>query len=129
MDIEFEGICYVVVQCNRSHPIAEHQHRLVWYPERALSVLGCVQYRPFVKSIVTENPWIISCYPNEKVRIWKKDFREIWGWHWPDDQTYGKSVNGITMGLLGVRQTIPSIAYDGGKEIEKLIATLDESYA
>jgi hypothetical protein len=39
----------------------------------------------------------------------------------PNDQTYGASINKITMTMLGIRQTIPAIAYDGGKEIKKLI--------
>ena len=123
MNIELEGICYVVVQCNKSHPISEYMHDLIWYPERTRTLLECVQYRPYVKSIVTENPWIISCYSSEKVRIWREG-----RWQWPDNQTYGYSVNGIMCSLIGLRQTIPSIALDGGTEVEKLIEKLENSY-
>lgn len=118
--IEFENTCYVLLQTNKVHPIAYEKHNLVWYPERAMTLLDCVQYIPYVKSIVTENPWIIACYDRDNVRVWDKEH----GWIVPNDQTYGASVNKITMCLLGIKQTIPSIALDGGERIRKLIGEL-----
>jgi len=117
MKIDYENTCYVLLQTNSIHPIAHERHNLIWYPERSMTLLDCVQYKPYIKSIVTENCWIISCYDQEHVRIWDKKRN----WIRPNDQTYGASINKITMTMLGIRQTIPSIAYDGGKEIKKLI--------
>ena len=119
--IEFENTCYVLLQTNNIHPIAYERHNLMWYPERALTLLDCVQYRPYVKSVVTENPWIIACYDRDNVRVWNKEYGD---WIPPNDQTYGSSVNGITMRVLGIRQTIPSIALDGGEMIKKLIDSI-----
>ena len=117
MKIDYENTCYVLLQTNSIHPIAHERHNLIWYPERSMTLLDCVQYKPYIKSIVTENCWIISCYDQEHVRIWDKKRN----WIRPNDQTYGASINQITMCLLGIRQTIPAIAYDDGKEIKKLI--------
>ena len=121
-NIEFKGICYVLLQIDKFHPIAKVRHDLIWYPERSMSLLGCIKYRPYVKSIVTENPWLIACYSREHVRIWVKDY----GWRSPNNQTYGASVNNITMTLLGIRQTIPSTPLDGGDAINALILKLEE---
>ena len=87
-----------------------------------MTLLDCVQYRPYVKSIVTENPWLISCYHRDSVRVWVKER----GWVPPNHQTYGMSVNGIRHYILKIHQTIPAIAFDGGDEIEKLIEKLKE---
>ncbi len=122
MKIEFENTCYVLLQINQIHPIAHERHKLIWYPERAMTLVDCVNYRPFVKSVVTENPWIISCYSRENVRVWDNG-----KWVWPDVQTLGKSVNGIIMGLLGIRQTIPSAVY-GFDRMEKLVSKLEKTY-
>jgi len=119
-DIEYKHTCYVLLQIEKLHPIAHKRHELAWYPERGMPLLECVQYRPYVVSIVTENPWLISCYDRENVRVWHKEH----GWIRPNDQTYGASINKITMSLLGIRQTIPSTPLDGGKTIEKLIEKL-----
>lgn len=115
--VELNGICYVLLQVGKVHPITDKRHDLAWYPERGMTLLDCVQYRPYVKSIVTENPWLIACYKKENVRVWDADH----GWVMPDRETYGASVNSITMCLLGIRQTIPSTPMDGGKAIRKLI--------
>ena len=85
-------------------------------------MLDCVQYKPYVKSVVTENPWIIACYDRDNVRVWNKEH----GWIPPNNQTYGGSVNGIRHHVLKIHQTIPAIALDGGGEIKKLIKKLME---
>ena len=122
--MELENTCYVLVQINKTHPIAFERFNLAWYPERTMTFLECVQYRPYVKSIVTENPWLISCYDSENVRVWHKEH----GWVRPNDQTYCASVNGITIKLLGVHQTVPSVTFDGGTAVKKLIEKLEDSY-
>ena len=118
--INYTNTCYVLVQIDEIHPIAHVRHDLIWYPERTMTLLDCVQYIPYVKSIVTENPWLISCYPRENVRVWDS----VIGWIMPNNETYGASINHITMSLLGIRQTISSFALDGGKSIRKLIEEL-----
>ena len=96
--LELKGVCYVLVQIGVIHPITAERHSLQWYPERAMTLLDAVQYLPYVDSVVTENPWIIACYPRENVRVWD----DLRGWVMPDFQTYGASVNKIIMGLLGI---------------------------
>ncbi len=120
--IDLDHICYVLVQIDVIHPIAHKKHELIWYPERGMTLLDCVQYIPYVKSIVTENPWLISCYSGENVRVWDS----VYGWSMPNSETYGASVNYITMQLLGIRQTISSVALDGGESIKSLIKKLKE---
>ena len=69
-ELQLKGKCYVLVQINHIHPCADPmRHEMIWYPERAMTLLDCVRYKPYVQSIVTENPWIISCYQQENVRI------------------------------------------------------------
>lgn len=118
-----EGICYVLPQVNVAHPITDQRHDLAWYPEREMTLLEQVQYRPYVKSVVTESPWIIGCYDHNDVRIWKDG-----EWVRPNDQTYGASVNKIMMKIIGVRQTIASTPLDGGTEIKGLIKKLEKGY-
>lgn len=120
--IKLEGTCYVLLQINTIHPITYIRHDLIWYPERYLNLLECVQYRPYIKSIVTENAWLISCYDRNNVKIWHKEY----GWVSPNNQTYGASVNQINSHLLGIKQTIPSVMLDGGDAIKKLIDKLKD---
>ena len=120
-DIQLNGLCYVLLQIGKAHPIAKFQHDLAWYPERSLTLLECVQYKPYVISIVTENPWLIACYKQEEVRVWDSEEQE---WKWPQRQTYGASVNNITLTLLGINQTIPSCTLDGGEQVQKYIKTI-----
>jgi hypothetical protein len=124
-DIKHVGLCYVLVQTpNIVHPIVEHRHDVVWYPERALTLIDCMNYRPFVKSIVTENPWLIACYDREHVRVWDVEH----GWIRPNHQTYGASVNNITMTILKFSCTIPAQVLDGGEQLQKQINKLEETY-
>ena len=113
--IQLEGHCYVLIQGNWIHPIAHRRYELLWYPERGLTLLERHHYQPYVKSIVTEDAWLIGCYPREKVRVVYEDG----SWQCPDIQTYAASHNGITLRLLGIRSTIPAMTFDGGKEIQQ----------
>ncbi len=119
--INYTNTCYALLQIDKIHPIAHLRHDLIWYPERGMSLLDRIQYKPYVKSVVTECPWIIACYDRENIRVWEKER----GWVTPDTQTYGGSVNGIRHHILKIHQTIPSIALDGGTEIKKLIDKLN----
>ncbi len=120
--IKYTNTCYVLLQIDTIHPIADVRHDLEWYPERAMTLIDCINYRPYVKSIVTENAWLISCYDRENVRVWDR----LRGWIMPNNQTYGASVNNINMTILGIRNTIPSTPLDGGESIKKLIEKLKE---
>jgi len=122
-ELRFEENCYALLQTDKIHPIAYNRYDLHWYPERGLPLIKQIKYKPYVKSIVTESPWLISCYPQENVWIWKdRDWRN------PFEQTYGASINSITMNVLGISQTIPAVALDGGDEINKLIKRINKGY-
>lgn len=123
--IKLEGTCYVLLQTNKINPIAYKRHDLIWYPERGKTLLQCVQYRPYVKSIVTENPWLIACYDRDDVRMWSRKYKKKGEWISPNDQTYGASVNSIMMRILGIRNTIPAMVLDGGESIRKYIKELE----
>ena len=123
MSLEMEGICYVLPVVNTWHKIAEKRHDLSWYPEDGMSLYDRVKYTPYCQSVVTEDPWIISSYGQDDVRIWKNG-----GWVEPNMQTRGASVNKILSQLLGVKQTIPSSVLDGGTAINKVMEKLEEEY-
>ncbi len=121
--LELEGVCYVLPQAGTWHKIAEARHDMEWYPEQDMSMFEQINYRPYVKSVVTENPWIIACYDQDNVRVWKND-----EWRWPNIQTYGASANRIQSKILRTPHTIPSCAMDGGKAVNKMLSDLTESY-
>lgn len=123
-DIMQFGYCYVLPQVNEMHPIHFFQHDLILYPEKSTTLYGRVKYTPFVSSVVTEDPYVIACYDRKKVKIW--DEKE--GWISPEDQTYGTSSDIILHNLLGVTQSIPSLIYDGGDNIDKQINKRKNSY-
>ncbi len=121
MRIEKKNMCYVLPDVGVHHPIAHHRHELIWYPERGMTFLDCVDYKPYVKSIVTENPYIICCYDQMDVRVWANR-----NWGYPQIQTYGASVNQITFKLLGWANTISSTPLDGGVISGKLRRKLED---
>ncbi len=120
---ELKGHCYVLVRTDVIHPITHERFNFIWYPETRMSLLDAMNYKPYVQSIVTENPWLICMYDREKVRVWDKKR----GWVKPDVQTYGRSVNGI-MCTLGFPNTISAQVYDGGKTLAKYKKELEKSY-
>ena len=116
-NIKENGQCFVFLKGNDAN--LEHYYdlvreskndNLILYPERAMTFADTVDYRPYVKSVVTENPFIISCYSNEDVWILQKD-----EWIHPNMQTYGASVNLITMSILQYGNTIPTSVLGGRK--------------
>ena len=123
--IKFEGICYVLLRTNKINPIAYERRNLIWYPETAMTLLQCVLYKPYVKSIVTENPWLIACYDNNYIRLWSTKYIKKGEWVTPTRQTYGASVDDIIRTILGIKHTIPAMVLDGGKSIRKYIKELE----
>lgn len=102
MNVELEEVCYVLLRTAKGHPIARLRYDLNWYPETRLTLVQAIQFQPTVKSVVTESPWIISCYPGKRVRVW--DGIE---WVRPDINTFGTSVEIIMDSILGINQSIP----------------------
>ena len=109
--------CFVFLQGNEANE--EHYYdlvreskndNLILYPERAMTFADTVDYRRYVKSVVTENPFIISCYPRENVWVLQDD-----EWVNPEIQTYGASVNIITSSILQYHNTIPTSVLGGVK--------------
>ena len=127
-DIIKEGICYVLPQTNVTHPIAYQRFDLLWYPERGMTLLDTCNYIPYIKSIVTENPWLICCYDRLNVRVWSVKYKPEGEWVCPDEQTYGRSINGIMMSVLGIPNTIAGIVLDGGKQNDEYREKLDNTY-
>ena len=116
-----EGNCFVYVQGNEADIEKYYElvglskdDKLILYPERANTMVDNICYRPYVKSVVTENPWIISCYSRDSV--WMLVDGE---WRNPDQQTYGASVDFIMGDILNYVGTIPIVVKSGVKGIEK----------
>lgn len=114
--------CFVFLQGNDANE--EHYYdlvreskndNLILYPERAMTFADTVDYKRYVKSVVTENPFIISCYPKENVWVLQDD-----EWVHPNQQTYGASVNFITMSILQYSNTIPTSVLGGEKFKDKV---------
>jgi len=120
-----DGYCYVIpLVPSINHPVVKFRNELRYYPERDMTFYECVQYRRLARSIVTENPYIISCYPQDRVKVWDSKH----GFVSPDFNTYGASVNKITMGLLNIQHTIPSEVFDGGEAMKKVEAIIQKNY-
>lgn len=117
----FEGNCFVYVQGNEVDihkyyelvSLSKKEDSLILYPERGMTLADTVCYRPYVKSVITENPWIICCYPREKVWIIRNG-----EWRNPSTQTFGASTN-VILDILGVSSSISLIVLSGKKGIEK----------
>ena len=88
-----------------------------------MTLLERTTYKRYKRSIVTEDPWLISCYPKEQVRIWRRG-----EWVEPSAQTLGASINKINLTVLGIKLTIPSSIMDGGASTEILLKKLDQEY-
>lgn len=125
MKYELKKHCYVLPQLIKGpyHPIAENQHDFLWYPERAMTLYQQVMYRPHVQSIVTESPWLIGCYPSERVRVWEPCINE---WVEPPMQTYCGDHSQILYRLLGIPHSTPASPLDGCESMQKVIDKLTE---
>ena len=118
MKLELEGHCYVLLQGDWIHPIAHRRYELIWYPERGLPFFEQINYRPFVASVVTENPWVIGLYDREKVFAVDEDG----SWRRPNMQTYAASIDWVLNQLLHWRTSIPAQPLDGGKSLKQIVA-------
>ena len=115
-----KGNCFVYVQGNEADKDKYFEivrlskdNKLILYPERDMRFIDTICYRPYVKSVITENPFIISSYNSENVWMLKDG-----EWHNPCQQTYGASINMITCTILHYSNTIPLYIYKGIEGIE-----------
>ncbi len=117
MPLELERHCYVLLQGGWIHPIAHRRHDIIWYPERSMTMFEQLIYRPYVKSVVTESPWIIGLYDRENVFAVDEDGT----WRRPNMQTYCASMGWIYHQLLHVRSEVSQVPLDGGRSMKKII--------
>jgi hypothetical protein len=117
-----EGNCFVYIEGNevdieKYYDLVRlsKDDKIILYPERKRCFIDTVCYRPYVKSVVSENPWIISCYSAKNVWI-----LEDGEWMHPDIQTYGASVEYITDLILHVNSSIPLLILGGDEAIIRL---------
>jgi len=121
MNKHLENNCFVYVQgnevdINKYYELVRlsKDDKLILYPERAMTFVDTVCYRPYLKSVVTENPFVISSYNRDNVWLLEKG-----EWVNPSQQTYGASVNLITFSILNYNNTIPMVIVHGSKGIEE----------
>lgn len=121
MNKHLENNCFVYVQGNEIDIEKFYElvrlskcDELILYPERAMTFVDSVCYRPYVKSVVTENPFVISSYKRDNVWLLEKG-----EWVNPSQQTYGASVNLIACSILHNPNTIPMLIVSGVEGIEE----------
>lgn len=66
--------------------------------------MDTVNYLPYKRSIITENPYLITCY--DRLLVWILDNGK---WRNPDIQTFGASVSVITYDLLEYKQDMAKL--------------------
>jgi len=103
MKINKTGQCYVRVRNNEFHNILLSKNDLIMYPETSMRFLDTVSYLPYVQSILTENPYLISCYDRNNVWVLNAENK----WVNPDIQTFGASISYITQEILNYGHEIP----------------------
>lgn len=107
-----EGQCYVIARGRDDESdsyydlLKEHKHELVIFPENGLSFIDIVTYLPYNKSIVTENPYLISSYSKHEVWVLKNG-----EWENPSEQTFGADINLITNNILGYNTSMALLPY------------------
>lgn len=108
--------CLVFPQTGTFHEILRQKNNenVIFYPERSMTFYDTVCYRPYVKSVITENPYIISCYSRSDVVIFKDGVFQF-----PDRQTYGCSVDILVDECLGYGNSIPLAPIGGLDGIAK----------
>jgi len=79
-------------------------------------------YEPFEKSIVTENPWLVSLYPCERVWV----VGENGQWENPNIQTYAGNHTNILYSLLNFTSCVPAMPLDGGEAMKKVISNYEK---
>ena len=118
-----ENNCFVYVQGNEADIEKYYDlvrlskdDKLILYPERSFRLIDSLSYRPYVKSVITENPWVISSYSCDRVWIIRDG-----EWQNPSQQTYGASVNMIMCNILNSHSTIPLNIIGGQEEIDSYL--------
>lgn len=111
MDYKLEGNCYVIARGRDDNgdaylDLMYHKYDMVTFPEDGMRFIDTATYLPYNKSIVTENPFLISSYDKYSVWVLKKG-----KWVNPNEQTFGCSVNVITSNILGFDSSIPLLPY------------------
>jgi len=111
------GYCFVYVQGNDTDIEKYYDlvrmskdNLIILYPERSKTFAQRVTYQPYVKSIVTEDPYLICTYDRKKVFIIRDG-----EWEKPEIQTYGTSVSFITDDILGMDSSI-NLRVKGGAD-------------
>lgn len=67
-----EGHCYVLLDGKHEEVtelVMKHRHDIIMYPERAMRLVDLASYRPYVKSVLTESPWIIGMAMGKSLAI------------------------------------------------------------
>lgn len=102
-----DGYCFVYIQDNdvdieKYYDLVRMSKDglIILYPERSRTFAQRVTYQPYVKSIVTEDPYIICTYDRKKFLVRDGE------WVKPEIQTYGACVSTITDNILGLRSSI-----------------------
>ncbi len=133
---KLQGNCFVYIRGNDKDIELYYElvrlskeDSIILYPESSFTFVDTVCYIPYVKTVVTENPYIISTYSRKSV--WVLDDGK---WGNPRVQTYGASVGVITESVLKYDNSIPMGVISGKEGIElykvqvKSGRLYDESY-
>lgn len=120
--IETKNKCYVLHKGFFNKELLEHKNDLIMWPEDGLSLLNLASGIKYEASIVTENPWLISCYSSEDVFIYENG-----EWVNPRKETYGTSINLITSSILKIRHSIPA-AIVGDETVQDLREKISNLY-
>ena len=121
-EINTKENCYVYVQGNEKHiekyyelvRLAKDDKMILW-PESGMRYIDLVSYRPYVKSVITENPWVIAMYSVSNVWILDRDGE----WVHPRQQTYAASAYSIENSILHQDCSIPLMSLGGLEEVKK----------
>lgn len=126
MEYQIEGNCYVLLDGLHEEVtelVMKHRHDIIIYPERSMRLVDLASYRPYVKSVLTESPWIIGTYDRRKVWLYREG-----KWVHPEIQTFGTSREFITSDILGIDCSIPLSVAGGLKEFNKDFAYPSKFY-
>lgn len=112
---QYKGQCYVRLRNDDFHESLKQKDSLIWYPENTLRFIELICYIPYIQSVMTESPFIISCYDRTNVWILNEEDK----WVNPDFQTYGCGYSQIISDVLGYPHSIPLVIVSGREGISK----------
>ncbi len=117
-----EFSCYVLHK-GFYNPILQKKYESDWmlWPEDGLNMMELAQGIIYQANVITENPWIISCYSRENVFVWRDG-----EWVNPDMQTFAASIDFIMFKILLIGNTIPAsiISHDAADKLKEKITNL-----